>query len=224
LIFNASLIAQGEFLRATFGLLQPHLLTYILIAVAIALIVIFIVRPSITISIEGKILAFIAFFVLPVVVAGIGASEHMAGSEETQFCLSCHIMAPWGRSLYVDDPNHIPAAHFQNHRVDPSIACYTCHTDYAMFGTLRTKLEGLHHVYVNYFGTPMNPIHLYHPYRNRECLHCHLGARGFESNAVHMAIMPMLKDDTLSCVSSGCHDTIHNVDTLEKMKFWTPTE
>jgi cytochrome c-type protein NapC len=221
---QATLIAQGEFVRATYGLLQPRALTYALIALAIALIIIFVARPSITVSPEGKILAFIAFFMLPVVVAGIGASEHMASSEETQFCLSCHIMAPWGRSLYVDDPNHIPAAHFQNHRIDPNVVCYTCHTDYAMFGTLRTKLEGLHHVYVNYFGTKMNPIRVYHPYLNRECLHCHLGARGFESNPVHMAIMPNLKNDSLSCVSSGCHDTVHNVATLANMKFWKPTD
>ncbi len=61
-----------------------------------------------------------------------------------------------------------------------STACYTCHTDYAMFGTVHAKLEGLHHVYVYWFGTPMKPIRLYQPYNNRECLHCHEGARSFE--------------------------------------------
>ena len=101
--------------------------------------------------------------------------------------------------------------------------CYTCHTDYAMFGTIQAKWEGLHHVYVYWFGTPMNPIRLYHPYNNRECLHCHAGARSFES-ATHMAMMDDLKSNTLSCTTSGCHDTIHNVEKLGEAKFWKPLE
>jgi len=53
-------------------------------------------------------------------------------------------------------------------------ACYICHANYAMFGGFRAKLNGLQHVYVQHFGTPHNPIRLYEPYNNRECLHCHL--------------------------------------------------
>lgn len=204
-------------------MISPQSLLFILIGTSIVLILPFLLRPTITISREGKILAFVVFFLLPVVAASIGASEHYEGSKQTQFCLSCHVMAPWGKSLYVDDQSHIPAAHFQNHRIPPDVACYTCHSDYAMYGTLLTKLQGLHHVYVNYLGTPMNPIHLYEPYQNAVCLNCHLGARSFESNPLHIAIMADLKGNKLSCVSSGCHDTVHNVATLGQQKFWTPT-
>ena len=133
-------------------------------------------------------------------------------------------MEPYGRSLYVDDPSYIPAAHFQNHRVPADKACYTCHTDYAMFGTIHAKLNGLHHVYVYWFGTPMHPIHLYHPYNNRECLHCHAGARSFEDSPTHTAMMSDLKSNKLSCTTSGCHDTFHPVDKLDQAKFWKPTE
>lgn len=205
-------------------MISPQSLVFVLIGASVALIFPFLVRPSITGTREGKIVAFIAFFILPVATASIGASEHLERSKQTQFCLSCHVMEPWGKSLYVDDTSHIPAAHFQNHRVPADEACYTCHSDYAMYGTLRTKLEGLHHVYVNYLGTPMNPIHLYHPYDNAVCLHCHLGARSFESSPLHAAIMPDLKANKLSCISSGCHDTAHNVATLGQEKFWKPTD
>lgn len=204
-------------------IVSPQALVFILIGATILLIVPFLVRPAITIPREGKILAFVAFFILPVVAASIGASEHYEGSKQTQFCLSCHIMEPWGKSLYVSDQSHIPAAHFENHRIPTDEACYTCHTDYAMYGTLRVKLEGLHHVYVNYLGTPMNPIRLYYPYDNAVCLHCHLGARSFESDALHTAIISDLLDNKISCVSSGCHDTVHDVATLGKQTFWTPT-
>ncbi len=203
--------------------ISPQALVFVLIGVSVVLILPFLFRPSITVSREGKILAFMAFFILPVVAATIGGFEHFERSKQTQFCLSCHIMAPWGRSLYVDDQSYIPAAHFQNHRIPVDEACYTCHSDYAMYGTLRTKLGGLHHVYVNYLGTPMKPIRLYHPYNNAVCLHCHLGARSFESSALHVAIMPDLKDNKLSCVSSGCHDRVHDVADLGQQKFWKPT-
>jgi cytochrome c-type protein NapC len=205
-------------------MISPQTLVFALIGVSILLILVVVVRPSVTASREGKILAFVALFLVPIVAAGIGATEHMEGAEKTEFCLSCHIMEPYGRSLYVDDSAYIPAAHFQNHRVPADQACYTCHTDYAMFGTIRAKLEGLHHVYVYWFRTPMNPIRLYHPYNNRECLHCHLGARSFEENPTHTAIMNDLKSNQLSCTTSGCHDTFHNVDKLGQVKFWTPKQ
>jgi cytochrome c-type protein NapC len=199
---------------------SPITLLYLLIAVAILLIVFLISRPSLTASRAGKQMAFVVLFVLPVIVASMGAAEHMRRSEQTQFCISCHIMEPYGRSLYIDDPGHVPAAHFQNARIPRDQACYTCHTDYVMYGTILTKLGGLRHVYVQYLGKPENPIHLYVPYNNRECLHCHEGARSFEEGVTHMAIMPDIVSNQVSCMSSGCHANVHDVANLSQQKFW----
>src|SRR6202041_3952153 len=98
-------------------MISPETLVFSLIGASIVLILVVVIRPSITASREGKIIAFLALFIVPVMTAGVGASEHIERSEQTQFCLSCHIMEPYGKSLYVDDPSYIPAAHFQNHRV-----------------------------------------------------------------------------------------------------------
>jgi cytochrome c-type protein NapC len=200
----------------------PNALLFALIAVTIIVVAMVVIRPSITMTREGKMLAFVGFCVLPILCGTLGASEHFERSKQTSFCLSCHIMEPWGKSLNVDDPAYIPAAHFQNHRIPADEACYTCHTNYAMYGSLKVKLNGLHHVYVNYFGKAMNPIHLYEPFNNRECLHCHEGARSFQS-PTHVAMMDVLTSNQLSCVSSGCHDTIHNTAGQDKVKFWSPT-
>jgi hypothetical protein len=43
---------------------------------------------------------------------------------------------------------YIPAQHFQNHLVPPNQACYTCHTDYTMYGPLKDKLKGLRYLYM----------------------------------------------------------------------------
>src|SRR5579872_5976853 len=135
----------------------------------------------------GRVLIFLALLVFPLIASWGGASEHLERSKRTSFCLSCHVMSDFGKSLHVDDPSYVPAAHFQNHRIPTYEACYTCHTDYAMYGTLRTKLRGMRHVYVQYLGTVPQPkeIKLYEPYNNRECLHCHLGARSFEEHEKH---------------------------------------
>ena len=184
-----------------------------------------VIRPGIATTKGGKILAFVVLFLMPILSLGMGTSYHMERSKETKFCLSCHEMEPYGKSLLVDDPGHLAAAHFQNHRVPADEACFTCHTNYAMFGTFRAKFHGLKHVYVHYLGNPPAPeaIRLYDPFNNRECLHCHLGARSFEEGAVHTAdpeLLPAVKANKTSCISSGCHEVVHNVSALGKEKFW----
>jgi cytochrome c-type protein NapC len=206
---------------------MPHATTLIIILVlfSAALIAVLTMRPSITSTRAGKILAFLLLFFLPIFCGVMGVSDEMDRSKTTAFCLSCHTMESFGKSLYIDDPNHLPAAHFQNHRVPADEACYTCHTDYAMFGTLKVKMYGLKHVYIYYLGTPPAPqdIKLYDPYNNRECLHCHLGARSFEEGATHTAdpaTLPAIKSNQLSCISSGCHDVVHDIAHLKDAKFW----
>jgi len=55
-------------------------------------------------------------------------------------------------------------------------------------------------------------------------LHCHLGARNFEENPVHTAMMDSLKSNQTSCLSSGCHDTAHDIANLSHAKFWRPAQ
>jgi nitrate/TMAO reductase-like tetraheme cytochrome c subunit len=203
----------------------PIALLLFLIAVTAILIAVLVFRPGLTTTAGGRILAFFVLFLLPLVCLGMGTTYHIDHSKETHFCLSCHEMEPFGKSLMVDDPAHLPAAHFQNHRVPAAEACFTCHTTYAMFGDFRAKMHGLRHVYVHYLRTPPAPaaIRLYDPFNNRECLHCHLGARSFEEGAVHNAdpdLLPAIKANKTSCLSSGCHEVVHNVGTLKDAKFW----
>ena len=70
---------------------------------------------------------------------------------------SCHVMAPYHKSLLVDDKEFLPALHYQNNWVPREEACYTCHTNYAMFGGFRAKMHGLKHVYIHYLRTPPAP-------------------------------------------------------------------
>ena len=206
-------------------MITPDTLSLLLFVLGLGLAALLVARPALTSTREGKMLAFVALFLFPLLCSAVGFSAHMERSKTTTFCLSCHIMEPFGKSLYVDDAHYLPAAHFQNHRVPADEACYTCHTDYVLYGGLRAKWRGMRHVYVQYLGKPPAPadIRLYTPYNNRECLHCHLGARSFEASATHAAIHDEIVSNQVSCISSGCHDTVHNIDSLANVKFWKET-
>jgi cytochrome c-type protein NapC len=207
---------------------MPHATALLvsLVLLSALLVALLAFRPSVTSTQGGKMFAFVVLFLLPLLCMAMGVTSEVERSKSTQFCLSCHIMEPYGHSLRVDDPNYLAAAHYQNHRVPADSACYTCHANYAMFGSVRAKLHGLRHVYIQYFGNPQPPLHLYDAYNNRECLHCHLGARSFEEGAVHNAdpdLLAAVKSNQTSCISSGCHDTVHKTSQLNKMKFWKGT-
>jgi cytochrome c-type protein NapC len=195
----------------------------IVLAIVVELLLIF--KPSITREQGGKILAFVGILMLPVIVGAFSLQEHMEKSKTTEFCLSCHVMEKYGKSLHVDDKEWIPAVHFQNHRIPSDKACFTCHTEYTMYGDFAAKLRGLRHLYYQYIGTIPDTIKLYEKYNNRECLHCHEGARSFEEKSAHMQtplMMDSLKHNQISCMTSGCHDVIHNVKELDKADFWKP--
>jgi cytochrome c-type protein NapC len=193
------------------------------ILISVALIALLILRPAITVTRGGKILAFVAMLIFPVLAGGMGVAEHLEHSKSTQFCLSCHVMEDYGRSLLLDDKSFIPAVHYQNHLVPRDQACFTCHTDYTMYGGVRAKLRGLRHVYVQYLGSVPEKVKLYTPYNNRECLHCHLGARSFETGATHTqdpATLPKIKSGELSCSTTDCHNLVHNISGLKDAVFW----
>lgn len=205
---------------------MPTIAVVILVLFTAVLVAVVTVRPAITASRAGKILAFGVLFFLPLFSLVAGMDNEMERSKSTAFCLSCHIMESYGKSLHIDDASYLAAAHFQNHRVPAGEACYTCHTNYAMFGSFKAKIGGLRHLYVYYLKEQPLPqnIKLHDAFNNRECLHCHLGARSFEQGATHNAdpaTLPAIKANTLSCISSGCHDTVHNVGRWgDKVKFW----
>ena len=99
-------------------------------------------------------------------------------------------MQSYGKSLFVDNRKALPAVHFQDRLVDRDNACFACHTDYAMFGDVKAKLNGLKHVYVHYLGKVPEKMELYQPYPNYNCLHCHEDARGFVEAPAHQGVAP----------------------------------
>ncbi len=189
-------------------------------AVSLALIALVWMRPALIADRVGKILVFLALFILPVMATLLGLSVQLDHAKSTEFCLSCHPMEDYGKSLRIRDPEYLPAAHFQNKRIPAQKACFACHTEYTMFGDMKAKLRGLKHVYVQYIGTIPDKLALYEPYNNRECLHCHAGGRSFEENDDHEGLHELLTQNEISCLD--CHTMTHAVDEIEELDLWDP--
>jgi cytochrome c-type protein NapC len=195
----------------------------LLIAAAIMSVTVFLRASEFSGTRAGRWLLFFALLVLPSVIVTGSLTRSLHKATGRNFCLSCHEMEPYGKSLFIDDEEVVPAAHFQNHRVPPGTACYVCHKDYAMFGDIKTKLNGMRHLYAHYIGGIPDTIKLYRPYSNNNCLSCHGGARNFIESEHHNSDEHPLSEITggrLSCMAMGCHDVGHSVHNLDDYEFW----
>lgn len=190
----------------------------VLAIAALALIGVVVRRPETAVTVGGKVLAFAALFMLPGLVLLGGAARHYEQAQTTTFCLSCHLMEPWRESLHIDDPRFLPAAHYQNRRIPVDRACYTCHTNYTMFGGVDDKARGFRHVWHAVWGTAAEPIELYEPFENRACLTCHQGGRSYAEQAAHVPYLADLRDGRRSCVM--CHNLLHEIDQLDRFPRW----
>jgi nitrate/TMAO reductase-like tetraheme cytochrome c subunit len=199
----------------------------ILFAVAFVLLLPLLLRPSLTLRRAGRVFAFVAIALVPALVALAGLTAHVERSKTVEFCTSCHVMKRYGRSLHIDDLDHLAAKHFQYARVPRETACFSCHTTYTMYGDFTAKLRGLRHVWVQYAGTIPKKIALYEQYNNRECLHCHDGARSFVDAVTHKSEpgrLDAIRANRLSCVSSGCHGIVHDVAHVDALPSWPSKE
>lgn len=191
--------------------------TLIILTIALVLLIRF--KPELTRTQGGKMFAFVALFVLPVATMRAGFTLHFESTKETEFCLSCHVMEPYGESLLTADESYLPAEHFQNRRVDRKYACFECHTQYTIFGGVAAKLDGLRHAWIYYSGQTPDVIQPFKAFHNRECLYCHTGSRRYEQ--LHEDDRDALRNNEASCME--CHGQIHEVATLDEVKKWRPS-
>jgi cytochrome c-type protein NapC len=166
----------------------------------------------------GRLVLLVGLVALPLLLSAGNLSYGIGESSQTRFCLSCHEMQRHGRSLFVDDRQALSAVHYQNRLVERDTTCYACHKDYALFGDVRAKLNGLRHVWAHYVRGVPAKIELYQPYPNANCLHCHDDGRRFLEKSVHRPVMAALQAGTTSCLS--CHRVAHDMAKVDAGRFW----
>ena len=193
----------------------------VIVALVVSLgIVLLVVRGARTLVSHGwgRVTLLFAILVLPLLtsLANLGYGFHE--SSRTRFCLSCHEMQKYGMSLFADNRYALSAVHYQNRLIDRDQSCYSCHKDYAMFGDVKAKMNGLRHVWVHYFRKIPDKIALYQPYSSRNCLHCHDDARRFVEAPPHQSVLSDLYSGKQSCLA--CHNLAHDKAAVEAHKLW----
>ena len=166
----------------------------------------------------GRLVLLVGLVALPLLLSAGNMSYGVSESSSTRFCLSCHEMQRHGKSLFADNKQALAAAHYQNRLVDRETICYSCHKDYALFGDVTAKLNGLRHVWAHYVAGVPDKIALYKPYPNSNCLHCHDDARRFIDGVAHRPILPALQAGTTSCLS--CHRIAHDMAKVDADDLW----
>ena len=159
-----------------------------------------------------KLLLFVVLGVFPLLWGGTAFSYNFDRVKQVTFCATCHAMEGHVESLTVDDMEPLSALHYQNNFVPQDTACYSCHTGYTWFGPIKGKLNGIIHIYVNYFKGVPDRIEIYDPFPNRDCLRCHGKSRRFREQPVHTRTgqqIERIMDGSFSCLTEGCHDLAH---------------
>jgi len=156
-------------------------------------------------------LLLFAIVVLPGVALTLGTNTAMEDAERPEFCGSCHVMEPWMHDLKDPNSTTLAAVHYQNRFILEN-QCYTCHTDYTMFGPAKAKLAGMRHLWHFTFGTYTLPLHIRDHYRFENCLRCHGDAKNFREK--HEALLPQVESGDINCLD--CHAPVHPEQTATK--------
>lgn len=150
--------------------------------------------------------------ILPLFLLATGNFTVFEYAKEEEFCGACHrTMKPYIDDLHDAKSQSLAALHFQN-RFAPGAACYSCHANYGVHGTVEAKMTGLRHVYKYVTGTYHLPLKLPTPFDNGLCLKCHDGAKRFMAQDVHLEagrVAAELRTGQTECVQ--CHAPAHEL-------------
>jgi cytochrome c nitrite reductase small subunit len=149
-----------------------------------------------------------AFVVLSPLVYLLNFGLAIQGSKGVEFCNSCHVMNQYVEDL--EDPNseRLAAQHYQ-YRWISDHQCYTCHSDYGLFGGAEAKLAGMRHYWKNYVTGFERPIKIRGTYDNKRCLHCHGPVASYRETAEHQKNEAAIVSSEMSCLGSNCHVKTH---------------
>ena len=172
-------------------------------------------RPKLTRS--TKVVLLFGIGLLPLITAGTGNVAGYHAMKTREFCTtSCHVMTPYGADSANLDSLGLAARHGRNEAFGAE-NCYTCHSDYGMFGTITRKFGGLRHVYEYTFNfhqlslqEALPKIHIRKPFPNSTCIRCHSTENPlWKKVGDHASTLVEIRAGTLSCASAGCHGAAH---------------
>ena len=150
----------------------------------------------------------IAFLILSPLAYVLNFGLAIEGSKPVEFCDSCHVMNPYVADLKNPDSELLAAQHYQ-FRWIADHQCYTCHSDYGLFGTAGAKLAGMRHFWHYYLAGYEEPIKIRGTYDNQRCLFCHGPVASYREVAEHKEHAEAIASSEKSCIGASCHVAPH---------------
>ena len=202
---------DGQNLGPLFAV-PPHGASPWLIALMLLLIV-----PGAVIAVRGffsgkpsVVAVGTGFAGLPIVAFALANAYLLEASMDTRFCGSCHVMAPIVQEALAGG-DQLAARHIALGALPRTQACYECHSNYGVWGTVRAKAAGVGHIVRNATGWYSFPIQFQGTYPVTICLHCHAQSEKFRAQSVHTDLdtQKAFLDGSLGC-TGACHPSPHS--------------
>jgi hypothetical protein len=100
------------------------------------------------------------------------------------------------------DSRSLSALHFRNRYIQDE-HCYSCHTDYGLFGTLEAKIGGMSHVWSEFAGAGSGPVRPKTNYRFTICLNCHGQSSKFIAQKGHAGVVNRVVSGQSACTGAS---------------------
>lgn len=159
----------------------------------------------------SKWLLFMSFVIISPLVFLVNYEKGIQQSKRNDFCNSCHIMHGYIDDLEDPDSDSLASVHYQ-YRWISDYQCYTCHSEYGLFGTAKAKVSGIGHIRAKYLSGYETPLKIKGTYNNNICLHCHGPVLDFQDIKEHEDNLKELEQNKMSCLGAECHVSPHPKD------------
>ena len=157
---------------------------------------------------NSRWLLFMSFVILSPFIFLANYEKGIQQSKRNDFCYSCHVMHGYIEDLEDPDSESLASVHYQ-YRWISDYQCYTCHSEYGMFGTAKAKVSGIGHIWAEHFTGYETPLKIRGTYNNNICMHCHGPVLDFQDIEEHEDTLEDLKDNKTSCLGADCHVSPH---------------
>jgi nitrate/TMAO reductase-like tetraheme cytochrome c subunit len=155
---------------------------------------------------RSRLLLFVGVCGIPFPAMLMSSAVGLEQSKAVAFCESCHAMGAFVEDMKDPDSRSLAALHFRNRYIQEE-HCYSCHTDYGLFGTLEAKVGGMSHVWSEFAGSAGGHIRPKTNYRFTICLNCHGQSSKFIRQKGHAGVVNRIVSGEATCTE--CHDQSH---------------
>lgn len=176
-------------------------------------------RRDQVIGVTTRWLFLIVFLILSPLTYFISFGIGIEKAKPVEFCNSCHIMNSHVDDMKDPDSESIASLHYKYRWISDD-QCYTCHSDYGLYGAVGAKFAGVRHI-LNYYvvGYP-NKLEIRGTYNNERCLFCHAPVESYQEIEEHQEYAAEIKSSKQSCFGADCHVSPHPDDTKEIANNW----